>query len=625
MTWHVKRSGFSGKPVSLVFLLVLFLSGPVWAAEQIFMVDTSSAMAARCGSRGSQLAVAGALVRDEAGRRGSGERSALVGFAERPQVLVDFIGDSGELVRQLRSLKASGQRADMAAALTAATTLWQQSGASQARFLIVGPGRIPAESSAVYERVSALRALGVEVVYVVVGSVEPGAAVVLNGMFSQIRREHCDPRAVSERSKDPRVERVWELAARLSGVAPDLIDPDTDLARDLGLDAGKIYEILAVACDAYDVEVPKRGDLTSVRKIASYLRGAPRRAPPPIVTRGEQPSGDAGEVALKTVYFATDRQYRSRIDPVEMFSGERASRGKMTYGKCEVSIPVAAHQKGVLESPLLRLLTDPTKHIVLRSAKVMGKGSFFDELKEQLALGSKSSEHGDDLLVFIHGFNVTFEEAARRTAQVAYDLRFPGVPAFYSWPSNGELLGYVSDREDVEWSVPHLVDFLEDIVKRAGARRIHLIAHSMGHEGLLRALHLIALKRGSGRPLFDNVVMAAPDFDAEIFSDQLAPQIKGLSRQWTLYASDKDTALNISARLRSAVRLGLPLTVVGDMDTVDATGVEVTPWNVPEFHSYFATKQRVVEDIIAILAGRPPERRDLVKRFKGRLPYWNLH
>ena len=40
-----------------------------------------------------------------------------------------------------------------------------------------------------------------------------------------------------------------------------------------------------------------------------------------------------------------------------------------------------------------------------------------------------------------HG--VTFKDAARRTAQMAYDLGFPGAPVFYSWPSAGTSTGFI--------------------------------------------------------------------------------------------------------------------------------------------------------------------------------------
>src|SRR5262249_2696270 len=39
-------------------------------------------------------------------------------------------------------------------------------------------------------------------------------------------------------------------------------------------------------------------------------------------------------------------------------------------------------------------------------------------------------------------FNVTFEDAVRRRAQIAYDLQFPGTPIRYSWPSQGTAVPF---------------------------------------------------------------------------------------------------------------------------------------------------------------------------------------
>jgi esterase/lipase superfamily enzyme len=37
----------------------------------------------------------------------------------------------------------------------------------------------------------------------------------------------------------------------------------------------------------------------------------------------------------------------------------------------------------------------------------------------------------------VHGYNVSFDDAALRTAQLAYDLTFDCPAAFFSWPSKG--------------------------------------------------------------------------------------------------------------------------------------------------------------------------------------------
>lgn len=44
-----------------------------------------------------------------------------------------------------------------------------------------------------------------------------------------------------------------------------------------------------------------------------------------------------------------------------------------------------------------------------------------------------------EAFVFVHGFNVPFHEAAKRTAQMAFDMHFEGLPILYSWPSRASI------------------------------------------------------------------------------------------------------------------------------------------------------------------------------------------
>ncbi|MDQ5850782.1 MAG: alpha/beta hydrolase, partial [Chloroflexota bacterium] len=45
-----------------------------------------------------------------------------------------------------------------------------------------------------------------------------------------------------------------------------------------------------------------------------------------------------------------------------------------------------------------------------------------------------------------------------------------------------------ADRENAEFTVPHLKEFLAIIAAHSGAKIIHLIAHSMGNQALTGAL-----------------------------------------------------------------------------------------------------------------------------------------
>jgi esterase/lipase superfamily enzyme len=215
-----------------------------------------------------------------------------------------------------------------------------------------------------------------------------------------------------------------------------------------------------------------------------------------------------------------------------------------------------------------------------------------------------------DLLVYVHGFNVPFSDAIVRAAQVAFDFGFQGAPIVYSWPSDGGITSYNTDSEDIAWSAKHIESLLGTLKREFPDRRLHLVAHSMGSRGLLGALRLMAY-RDASKPLFQSVILCAPDFDSELFRDQIAAEVRPLARQWVVYTSDKDLALTASEQINAAPRLGKPVTYAEGYEIIDATGIEVTPWSLPETHSYYATKQRVLDDMVSVIKGLLPEQRGL--------------
>ena len=82
-------------------------------------------------------------------------------------------------------------------------------------------------------------------------------------------------------------------------------------------------------------------------------------------------------------------------------------------------------------------------------------------------------------LLFVHGYNVSFDNAVRRAGQLAYDLGFDGPVFMFSWPSRQGMLSYVGDRDSAQLSADPLRTFIETVVAETKAKRIHIIAHSM--------------------------------------------------------------------------------------------------------------------------------------------------
>jgi len=295
-------------------------------------------------------------------------------------------------------------------------------------------------------------------------------------------------------------------------------------------------------------------------------------------------------------------------------------RGALEMGTCRVSIP-KDHEVGEVERPSIFRLEfheDPTRHVVLINVERQAEDAFYAALKDRIGRSGRK-----EAFVFVHGFNVTFEAAARRTAQLAYDLEFDGAPVFYSWPSQGGLLKYAVDETNVVWTVPHLKEFLTGIARRCDAEAVHVIAHSMGNRALTAALESLASELPDEHPMFREVLLTAPDIDADVFRSQIAPAIVKTAQRVTLYASSNDEALAMSKRVHGYPRAGESgpgLVVVPGIDTIDVSSVDTSLIG----HSYYGSNDTVIADMIGLLrdASPPDHRRWLRPRRLGRMLYW---
>jgi esterase/lipase superfamily enzyme len=228
-----------------------------------------------------------------------------------------------------------------------------------------------------------------------------------------------------------------------------------------------------------------------------------------------------------------------------------------------------------------------------------------------------------DVLIFVPGYNVTFEDGIKRTAQVAVDLQFPGAPLLYSWPSEESAGRYLSAEENAVWSHFHLKDFLLDVVRQSGAERIYILAHSMGNRVVVAALEKLALESPAALPMFRHVVMTAPDIDAAVLR-QVATAVTRTAHLITLYASTEDLALEASATVHDHVRAGLAtqIFVVPGVETIDATGIDSSFLK----HSYFGETDVVLNDVYSLLRHDKPasERFGLVLSSSPFGSYWRF-
>ncbi|GAB2871042.1 hypothetical protein GCM10027044_36560 [Hymenobacter ruber] len=324
------------------------------------------------------------------------------------------------------------------------------------------------------------------------------------------------------------------------------------------------------------------------------------------------------------VFFATDRRPGKPVGPVSTFTGARGAA--VRYGTAEVTIP-GIHQMGEVERPRFGR-ENPYADVVLQRTQLLAKDAFFAQLRAQVISSAKPAA-----FVFVHGYNVAFDEAARRTAQMHYDLRFPGVPTFFSWPSQAELVPYVVDEQNAEWAQDDFKAFLVDFLTRTNAQQVYIIAHSMGNRPVARAMRDVLVEHPELAAKVQELILAAPDIDADVFNRNIAPVLEKSRIHTTLYASSQDRALQASRQIHGHYpRLGLVETtgpyLMRGMETIVASDADPSALglNFGLGHSYFADVPLVLTDLGGLLVGRkrPDQRPSLTRVNQGGQYYWNL-
>jgi esterase/lipase superfamily enzyme len=399
-----------------------------------------------------------------------------------------------------------------------------------------------------------------------------------------------------------------------------------------GKDYKTAYELGCVDVDLLslpDALVPRftvRGRETTAQSgdVLGTIRVIPSTTVRTWSTSPKTPVSEPSELArshepsrLYPVWYGTNRKPIDSTDPSKGFTGERA--GLVHQGLCNVVIP-KGHKFGSVGSSLLRrLLAFDDDRLRVQQIVALEEDAFWDSAREAITgldLGDRTA------LVFIHGFNVSFNDAAIRAAQIGFDLKNPGAMALFSWPSRGRLSlrDYTADEASIEASERQISEFLVGFAERSSASRIHVIAHSMGNRGLLRAMQRIVIRAATeSKKAMGHIIFAAPDVDAEVFRELVQAHEK-LAEKTTLYLSSRDRAVASSALLHRSPRVGFspPVTIVDGIDTIDVANADLTLLG----HGYYGAAEGVLYDIHELLIhNAEPEQRTKLRPSIDR-DYW---
>jgi esterase/lipase superfamily enzyme len=179
------------------------------------------------------------------------------------------------------------------------------------------------------------------------------------------------------------------------------------------------------------------------------------------------------------------------------------------------------------------------------------------------------ASNGRDVLLYVHGFNETFESAARSAGQLSHSLAFEGRTALFTWPSGGGLLAYAYDRESALWSRDGFVQTLKALIANPTIGRINIVAHSMGSFLTLEGLRELRDFEGFSDRI-GAVVLASPDVDIDAF-EQTVPRLGSIASRMTVIVDPGDKALAVSSRIAGGVaRAG-----AADRERLEQLGVRV--------------------------------------------------
>jgi esterase/lipase superfamily enzyme len=417
-------------------------------------------------------------------------------------------------------------------------------------------------------------------------SVPPGCESVLPTAADDLAARGVE----LQRQEDALAQRRVVLAAAAGETSPDVQTVDAEIRR---LKEEHLEIVFALECLRPDIRTePVRG---------------PEGQPPAWV-----------EV---TTYFGTNRAPTGATEPATFYGPTRTA--DLNLGRTLVSIPTS-RRPGDMSLPSLwrfELSPDPTKHFIFKSVSPLALEAARQELALRLAGTQQRS-----VLLFVHGYNVSFADAALRTAQLSHDLGFSGLSIFFAWPSAATTKGYWKDEEMAELSEGAL-DRLLDEIGSLSPSSVYIIAHSMGNRLVTKVIQE-RLRRGISTGSLRELLLAAPDINEEIFRERIAPAIAAMQNvRRTIYASSNDLALKASKIVHGFRRVGDTTggaAIFPGFETIDAA--RTAPTARAFGHSYVVDSAKVLGDIQDIITtGLGAEDRRLARQGLPPRIYWTLN
>lgn len=254
------------------------------------------------------------------------------------------------------------------------------------------------------------------------------------------------------------------------------------------------------------------------------------------------------------------------LDPeTGLFTAGRASEA--TLKRFAITLPP---DRGTGKVTYAVGVPDPTTDMLVASNDTYASEAIFiGQIQRAVA---RSSEK--EVLLYIHGYNNTFADGVLRTAQMVEDFAFSGVAVHYAWPSAGNALAYAFDRESIMASRAGLQTLIEELA-RLPSSKFSIVAHSVGSDLLMEVLRDLAIAgRQDVLRALDGVTLISPDIDLDVFRAQVT-RIGTLPAPFVIVSSERDRALNVSARLTGQVSRVGSLPDTSELEDLDIIVIDV--------------------------------------------------
>lgn len=304
--------------------------------------------------------------------------------------------------------------------------------------------------------------------------------------------------------------------------------------------------------------------LLLVLLVMAGLQGCAARGVIGLAPGGAVPGGD-----LRAVFLATNRTVGDGRLADQDFGAARDAT--LRFARMDISIP-PGHAPGRIEWPG-RATPDPARHFVTRTRQ-----GYASQARFLSAIDAAMPRGRNEVVLFVHGYNVNNAEAVYRLAQIAHDYEADLPVVAYSWPSAGDPRGYVYDRDSVIFSRDGLEQLLAGLT--ANNRRVLIVAHSMGSQLVMEVLRQMSIAgRDAVLRNLSGVALISPDIDEDVFLQQ-ARRIRPFPQPFMVMVSSRDRVLDVSAFLTGKpTRVGSisdpeRLDTVLPVDVIDLSDVE---------------------------------------------------